>query len=122
MNRLAYPASIEEDEGGFFLATFPDLPGAATDGRTREEALEDARDCLEEAIAYRIHAGTEVPEPSQPKRGQTLVDLPAQMAAKAALYLAVREAGITKHATKLPRIEAALSALGKRLVIEVRAA
>ena len=60
------------------------------------------------------------------------------MSAKAALYLALREAGIGKselarrigcdvrevrrmldphHPTKLPRIEAALEALGKRLVV-----
>ena len=65
------------------------------------------------------------------------------MAAKAALYLAMREARLTnvalarklgcdekevrrmldpKHATKLPRIKEALDALGKRLVLSVEEA
>ena len=64
--------------------------------------------------------------------------VPAPMAAKAALYLAMREAKISnvelarrlgcdekevrrmlnpRHATKLPRIQAALEILGKRLVL-----
>lgn len=65
------------------------------------------------------------------------------MAAKAALYLALRESGMTnvqlarklgcderevrrmldpRHATKLPRIKEALEALGKRLVVGVEEA
>jgi antitoxin HicB len=65
------------------------------------------------------------------------------MAANAALNLALREAGITRselaarlgcdekevrrlldprHPSKLPRLEEALAQLGKRLVVEMRAA
>ena len=72
-----------------------------------------------------------------------MVPVPAPTAAKAALYLALREAGITRlelagrlgcdekevrrlldprHPSKLPRLEAALAQLGKRLVLEMRAA
>src|SRR4051794_6167706 len=68
------------------------------------------------------------------------VPVPAPMAAKAALYLAMREHGTTKaqlarklgcdekevrrlldpkHPTKLPRINEALDQLGKRLVVSV---
>jgi antitoxin HicB len=69
--------------------------------------------------------------------------VPAPMAAKAALYLAMREVGITnvqlarklrcdekevrrmldpRHPTKLPRIEEALDVFGKRLVVSVEEA
>lgn len=143
MSQFAYPATIEQDEAGFFLVHFPDLPGAATDAPNRDEALLEARDCLAEAIAFRIHSGLEIPSPSRGTRGQVSVALSAQMAAKAALYLAVSEAGMNKsdlarrlgcdekevrrmldprHPTKLPRIEEALAVLGKRLSVSLESA
>ena len=52
-------------------------------------------DCLEEAIAARIDDGREIPMPSASKRGEHSVGVPTSMALKAAVYLAVREAGIS---------------------------
>lgn len=138
----SYPASVARDAAGFYLVTFPDFPEAATDGRSRKEALLEAADALEEAIAGRINRGDPIPQPSAPKARQSLVAVPAQMAVKAALYTAVKEAGIRNielakrlradekevrrlldphHRSKLPRLEAALEALGKKLVIGVEA-
>lgn len=92
-----------------------------------EDALAEAADALEEAIAGRIDDGREIPEPSAKKRGEHSVSVPPSMALKAAVYLAVRDAGISNselarrlhldekearrildphHPTKLPRIEA----------------
>jgi antitoxin HicB len=34
---------LTEEEGGGFLATFPDLPGCLADGETPEEAIVDAK-------------------------------------------------------------------------------
>lgn len=34
---------LSAEEGGGFLATFPDLPGCMADGETPEEAIADAR-------------------------------------------------------------------------------
>lgn len=137
---FAYPASVVRDEAGFYLVTFPDFPEAATDGSSRETALDDAADVLEEAIAGRINRGDSIPRPSSRKARQSLVAVPAQMAVKAALYAAVKEAGMRNselakrlgadekeirrlldphHRSKLPRLEAALEALGKKLVIGV---
>lgn len=139
---FAYPASVKRDEEGFYLVTFTDFPECATDGDTREEALHEAADALEEAIAGRISRGDLIPHPTRPRPRQTLIPVPAQMAAKAALYMAVKETGIRNtelaqrlgadekeirrlldphHRTKLPRLEAALAALGKKLVIGVEA-
>ena len=143
LEQFVYPANIKTDKKGFFLVTFPDFPEAATDGKTVDEALTGAMDCLEEAVAGRIRRGDDIPRPSPKKRNQALVAVPAQMAVKAALYLAVKEAGITRtalagllesdekevrrmldprHPSKLPRMEAALEALGKHLVIGIKAA
>jgi len=140
--QFIYPAVVERDKSGRFLVTFPDVTGAATDGRSLEEALLEATDCLDEAIANLIALEQDIPEPSRPKRGQHLIALPAKMAAKAALYLAVREAGISRselarrigcdvrevrrlldpmHASKVGRIEEALAAVGQCLSVELRA-
>lgn len=108
-----------------------------------KDTLWQAADCLEEAMAGRIRRGDVIPTPSKPRKGQRLIPVPAPMAAKAALYLAMREAKISnvemakrlgcdekevrrmldpRHATKLPRIQAALELLGKRLVLGVEEA
>jgi len=143
MFNFTYPANVTPDEDGFFLVTFPDISFAATDGESLKEALGEAEDCLEEAIAVCIADGLDIPEPSPVKKGQYAIPLSAQMSAKAALYIAVREEGISKselarrlgtdekeirrmlspkHQTKLPRIEKALGLLGRRLVVSVKKA
>ena len=139
--QYAYPVNVERDEAGFYLATFPDLPEAATDGPSKDEALAEAEDALEEAIAGRINRGEPIPHPSRAGADQIIVPVPAQMAIKAALYMAVKEERIPNtelarrlgadekeirrlldphHRSKLPRLEAALAVLGKRLVIGIQ--
>ena len=134
---FVYPAKIQET-GGAYLVTFRDIPFAATEGKTLNEALVQAVDCLEEAVASCIDDGDTITEPSKPRKGEYKIMLPAQTAAKTALYIAVKSAGISKselarrmsvdereirrmldprHATKLPRIEEALSVLGCHLSI-----
>jgi len=143
MRSFEYPARLTADEDGGYVVTFPDFPEAITQGEDKADALAEAADCLEEAVAARIVHGDPIPEPSRLARGRHPVTLPAQMAAKAALYLALHEARISKtalakrlgcdekevrrlldprHPSKLPRLEAALAAVGKRLVLGVDAA
>jgi antitoxin HicB len=143
MRSFTYPARIRRDRVGRYLVTFPDLPRCATDGGTVAQALTEAADALEEAIAHRIAQGLEIPPPSPPKKGQRTVPLSAQMSAKAALYLALRASGLSKsalarrlgvgeaevrrmldprHNTRLRRLEQALAALGQRLVVHAEAA
>lgn len=57
-----------------------------------------AIDCLDEAIANRIVSHLETPPPSQPKRGDVLVEVPSLIAAKAALYVVMQAQGITNAA------------------------
>jgi antitoxin HicB len=142
MQGFIYAAKLQPDhtEGGF-VVRFIDLPEAITQGKDVEDALGEASDCLEEAIANRIVMGLPIPKPSRIQKGQYPVTLPAQTAAKAALYLALREAKINKtelagplgcdekevrrlldprHPSKLPRIEAALAAVGRNLVVGLK--
>ena len=68
-----YPAQIERDEDGRFVVTFPDFGWGATDGATRDEALEETKDLLRELIATTIREGGALPEPSRPGSGHLLV-------------------------------------------------
>ena len=146
MRSFSYPVTLTpEREAGGYTVRFRDLPEAVTYGRDRREALEQAADCLEEAIANRIVMKMEIPVASPARRNQATVPVPAAMAAKAAVYLAMKEAGVSstilarrlgcdekearrmldpRHPTKLPRLQAALVVLGKRLIVgmEERAA
>ena len=137
--RFVYPAVLELD-GDEVVVSFRDLPECLTSGIDEADALEEAQDALEEAIAGRIDDDEPVPAPSPVLSGEHLVVLPADMAAKAALLLAFRESGLTRvafaellgrdektvrrmldprHGTSASRINKALRCLGKEIVVEV---
>jgi antitoxin HicB len=66
MRCFEYPAALKAERGGVFTVTFLDLP-EATSGKDRADALNQAADCLEEAIAGRIADELDIPVPSTPK-------------------------------------------------------
>lgn len=74
------------------MVTCRDLPEAITQV---EEAMTEVADCLEEAIAGRIDDERDIPSPSDAKRGERLVSVPPSMALKTAVFLAVRESGVS---------------------------
>ena len=137
--RYAYPVALSTDDDGRVVAILPDFDGAATDGANRDEALAEAADCLEEAIAGCMARREDIPSTSA-ARGRPVVTPGAVISAKAALYTAMRAEGVSnsalartlgcaegevrrmldpRHATKIGRLEEGLAALGKRLVVEV---
>ena len=143
MKALIYPAWFSRDEAGRFLVTFPDLPGAATDGATMEEAMEEAMDCLGSALAHRLaHRKTEsVPRPGRAAKGTIMVPAPLWIVGKVALHWAMEDRNLTNvglaaligvtetvvrrmldpdHETKSEKLALALRALGKHLVVEIR--
>ncbi|MBI3038390.1 type II toxin-antitoxin system HicB family antitoxin [bacterium] len=65
MNRLSFPVTISKDKTGYFLVKFVDIKGAVTDGKSIQEALMEAIDCLDEALAVRIKLVEEIPMPSK---------------------------------------------------------
>src|SRR3990167_2751695 len=135
-NQFNYAVTLTKQKEGGYLAQFQDFPEAITQGDTLEDALNDAIDCLEEAIANRIEMKLVIPAPSHIKKNQYSVSLPTTFSAKIALYRAIREKKLTNtnlakklncdekevrrlldphYNSKLPRIEQALHILGKRL-------
>ena len=135
-----YPAEIERDEDGRYVVAFPDFGWGATDAAKREVALLEAKDLLRELIATAIREGETLPEPSRAGKGRPLVVPPVQIALKAALYEAWRQAGISQrslardldvaesevrrmlnpeHHTKAATMDRALHQLGKRVTVTV---
>jgi antitoxin HicB len=138
--RYGFPARLEPDEEGRLVVHFPDLPEALTDGADEAEALAEAADCLSEALAGRINRSEDIPPPSRLRRGQHWVAPEPTIALKAALYMALRTQGMTvadlarrldidarktarlidpRAASRLSDLEAALSALGYAIAIEL---
>ena len=143
MNRFRYPVLLTAADEGGYVVTCRDLPQLVTQGETEEDALEEAADAMDEVFATYLIEGIDFPRPTKARRREHLVSPPAETVAKAALHVAMRQAGISKielakrlgvdekevrrlldphYGSKLPRIAKAISLLGQRLVIDVEPA
>lgn len=132
---LSYPVEVQDDDRGV-LATSPDFPELTTFGDDRREALARSVSALEEAIAARMHGNEDVPVPSA---GNVCVPLPTLTAVKVILYQGMRDQSVGKaeparrlgwhlpqvdraldveHHSRLDRMDKALGAIGKRLVVK----
>jgi antitoxin HicB len=139
---LAYPAQLEAEADGGYVVTFPDFGVGAIQGDSYDEALAQAADLLETMVSNYMAEGWDLPAPSA-AAGRPLVRLTPLVAAKAEVYRAMRAAGVSKaelarrvgvspqqaqrlfdihHASRLDQIDAALAALGRRLVVTTEAA
>lgn len=143
MERFGYAVKLTTAEEGGFVVTCRDLPQLVTQGEDLAGALVEAADAMDEVFAAYMQGGMHFPSPTKAKRGEHMVSPPAETVAKAALYVAMHEAGITKvqlarklgvdekevrrlldphYGSKLPRIAQAITALGHRLVIGLETA
>ena len=143
MNRFQYAVLLTAADEGGYVVTCRDLPQLVTQGETEHDALEQASDAMDEVFATYLIKGVDFPAPSKARRQERLVSPPAETVAKAALYVAMRQAGISKtqlakrlgvdekevrrlldphYGSKLPRIAKAIRLLGQRLVIGVESA
>ncbi len=136
----SYPATLEPDDNGTLLVTFPDFPEAVTYGDDEQEALLNAVGALTAAISARMDDREDVPAPSPVAPGQPAVTLPPLVAVKAAIYREMRRQGVSKselarrlgqnprqvdrllevpHSSRHDQLDRALAALGKRLDVRV---
>ncbi len=139
--KLEYPVELRLQDDGSYLISFPDIPEALTDGMTNDEALSEAEDCLIAALGGYISERRNIPKPSLPQKEQPTVRVPPLVAAKLALYQAMHDAQITRvelgkrlgvsegairrlldldHKSHIGQVDAALTRLGKQLVVEVQ--
>ena len=139
--RYVYPIELDpEPDGSAVNLSFPDVRGARTWGDDEAEALSLAEDCLIAALGGYIKLNKPIPKPS-PAQGRPTVTLPPLVAAKLALYQAMRAQGVgveelagrlgmaepavrrvldLDHRSHIDQVEAALRCLGKRLEVTVR--
>jgi antitoxin HicB len=122
------------------MVRFRDLPEAITSGRDMADAIEQAADCLQEALAGRLVRRDAIPRPSKQRPGERRIPVAMYLAPKLALFKAMQRSGISnselarrlgvtelivrrmlnpKHETMAGKIEAALRALGKEAVLHV---
>lgn len=136
--RIAYPVEVS-NKRRVVRVVFPDLPDAWTEcakGGEREAATALLVDALQLCIRER----GEIPRPSR-RPGCELVEPPLLVAAKIALYQAMRDNSLSnvafakqlgtvegtvrrlvdlRHRSHVDQVESALATLGRRLVVTVR--
>lgn len=138
--RLAYPVALRKLPDTV-LVSFPDVPEALTEGETVEDAMREATDCLVAALGGYVQSGQRIPTPSK-RPNAPLVELPALVAGKVALYqtmfdepgqkaalaerLGSTESALERlvdldHRSPIGQVEDALHALGLALRVEVSA-
>jgi antitoxin HicB len=138
---LGYRIELIPDDNDTFLVTCPQLPMVATFGETKEQARAHAVDAIETVLASMIDDGEDIPAPDS--ADGEIIALPLLTALKLNLYWALRSSGITRaelsrrlgwnresvdrlfrldHRSRLEQIEAAFSALGRAVEIEVHQA
>ncbi|MHB8310730.1 MAG: type II toxin-antitoxin system HicB family antitoxin, partial [Metallibacterium sp.] len=143
MERFEYAVALTPADEGGFVVTCRDLPQLITQGESVADALAAAADAMDKVFATYMLAKLDFPHPSKQRRDEHRVAPPPEAVAKAALYVAMRESGISNvqlarqlgvnekevrrlldphYASKLPRIAQAVALLGKRLVIGLDAA
>jgi predicted RNase H-like HicB family nuclease len=61
MKTYVFKAEVEQDDDGRWGAEIPSLPGCATWGYTKEEALEALQDAAQAYLEDMIEAGDEIP-------------------------------------------------------------
>ena len=71
--RFLYPALLQRTGEDEVVVSFRDLPECLTSGVDEAEALAEAQDALEEAIAGRIDDGEPIPVPSARQAGERYV-------------------------------------------------
>lgn len=139
---FGYPVTLTPD-GSSVLVTFTDVPETITFGADEDEALLQAVDALESALAFYVGERKPLPVPSKPGPGQRTVCPSALASAKLGVYQAMTEQGIKKaelarrlgwhlpqvdrlfdlnHASRFEHIEAAARALGLRVQVLVEPA
>ncbi|HAJ75644.1 MAG TPA: type II toxin-antitoxin system HicB family antitoxin [Gammaproteobacteria bacterium] len=137
--RYVYPVTLEQDDDGMYLASARDVPEAITDGESKEEALQEMAAALGAALAGYSIAGRALPLPSAARLSESLVPVEPLVAAKLALRSAMQEQALSNvalakrlgvsegavrrlvnpdHVSRLDNIVAALSVVGRGLVIE----
>ncbi|MXV35650.1 hypothetical protein GS535_03640 [Saccharibacter sp. EH611] len=135
--KYAYPVTLVRNDDDSWTAFFDGLSGA-TDGKTREECLQEAVDLLVSALTFYVDENKPLPKP-EPRRGRPLIAVPVLEAMKFILHdemiaqkltnkalgerLGVTETVVRRlrnplHKSKVEIVERALNVLGIYPILE----
>ncbi|MCD5996489.1 type II toxin-antitoxin system HicB family antitoxin [Pseudomonas sp. CDFA 602] len=138
-----YAIRFEQDSDSGLAVFCRDLPQLNSYGDDVEHAMREAVDAIETTLSIYVDERRAIPEATPPLDGERVVYLPAVTVAKIVLWNTMMERDMRKadlrrllgvhqvqgdrlvdflHTSKMEQIEAALSALGKRLAVSVEAA
>jgi antitoxin HicB len=138
-----YAIRFEQDETPGYGVFCRDLPQLHSFGDDIAHAMSEAVDAIETTLSLYVDERKAIPEASAPQERERVVRLPLVTVAKIVLWNAMMEQGMRKadlcrllgvsqtqgdrlvdflHTSKMEQLEAALSALGKRLSVSVEAA
>lgn len=135
---FAYPARIIKD-GEFYLVSFRDFEGFApvTQGFSYDEALLMAKDWLLCKAGIALYSGIRLPDASEPKEGDVIVEMPLSAQVKLLTMYEMLEQSVTdselarrmkmkrptiqkimraEHDNQIDILEMALRTLGKKSV------
>ena len=136
---MRYAVKLTE-ANGVYVASCRDLPAFNSVGDSIEEALAESADAIALVLQWHIDERTSIPAPTEKKRGEHWVELPALDVAKVGLYQAMMAKGLRKadlvrilgvhgpqvdrllslvHKSKLEQVEDALARLGYRVSLSV---
>ena len=138
---IRYPIEVTPDDNGTLIVTCPDLPLVLSFGDDVEDAMRHAVDAIETALAAMIDDHEDIPMPTS--RDGAAVRLPVQTELKVRLYLALRDARMSRadlqhrlgwkresidrlfrldHNSRLSQLDAAFQAIGQDIDVSVRPA
>ena len=139
--QYAYPCILQPDQDhpSHYVVSFPDVPGALTQGEGLADALENAQEALEVILEDSMEDQEPIPIPGAAGPSQPLVIVNPTLAAKMALHETMRRHGMDpqdladqlgqdlhtiqemlhpRAATPLGQINRALMVLGRRLLVQ----
>lgn len=144
--RYSYPCQIVRDVEEArvtgreaYVVTFRDVEPAITGGLSWSEAVDMASDCLGVALGFYVTDDEDLPVPSSPVDGEVMISVAPLVAAKLAVYTAMREQGMPRaslaeqlemdnetirrlldprYRTHLSIVERALAVVGRSLIVE----
>jgi antitoxin HicB len=70
---------LSQEDGGGFLAAFPELSGCMSDGETPEQALQNAKEAFLDWVAARQELNLPIPKPSVNVSGKFLLRMPKHL-------------------------------------------
>lgn len=134
----SYAVRFEKDESPGIAVFCRDLPELNSYGEDEAHALREAVDGIETVLSLYVDQRRAIPEATEPKPGEHVVQLPVATLAKIELWNEMMEQNMRKadlrrllgvaqntsdrlvdflHPSKIEAIESALAALGKRLTV-----